>query len=129
MNEYVDIVCILEDDTNRSKENVPPPHPVPYTKICPILVPNIISYDNTSHLIILFVDVVHAWEYQNFNRTHLKIEALFLLYDTLQLFLNHTDAVYRLGAIHNNFNKFGNFWIPFQNYCLCYYTGINLCLL
>ena len=32
-NEYVDNVCIFKDDNNRSKENVPPPLPLPYPKI------------------------------------------------------------------------------------------------
>ena len=58
MNEYVDNVCIREDETNSPKENVSPPLPIPYPKIYPIIVPKIISYDNTSHFIIVFVDVV-----------------------------------------------------------------------
>ena len=42
------------------KENVPPLLPVPYPKIYPIVVPKIINYANTSHFIIVFVDVVHV---------------------------------------------------------------------
>ena len=60
MNEYVDNAYIHEDDTNISKENVPPPLPVPYPKIYHILVPKIIRYSNTSHSIIVFVGVVHV---------------------------------------------------------------------
>ena len=59
INAYVDNVCICEDEVNIPKENVPPPLPVPYSNIYPILVPNIVSYTNTSHFIIVFVDVVH----------------------------------------------------------------------
>ena len=60
INAYVDNLCICEDETNSPKENVPPPLPIPYPKIYPIIVPKIISYANTSHFIIVFVDVVHA---------------------------------------------------------------------
>ena len=60
MNAYVDNVCISEDENNTPKENVPPPLPLPYPKICPIIVPRIISYANTSHSIILFFGAVHA---------------------------------------------------------------------
>ena len=60
MNEYVDNVLILEDDTNSIKENVPPPLPVTYPKVYPIAAPKIISYSNTSHLIIVFDDVFHS---------------------------------------------------------------------
>ena len=60
MNAYVDNVCILEDDNNIPKENIPPPIHLPYLKIYPILVPEIISNSNTSHFIIVFVDVAHA---------------------------------------------------------------------
>ena len=60
MNAYVADACIRDDDTNSPKENVPPPLPVFYTKIYPIVVPNIIIYVNTSHFVIVFVDVVHA---------------------------------------------------------------------
>ena len=59
-NSYVYNVCIFEDDTNSPKENSPPPLPVPYPKIYPIAVPKVIRYTNTSHLIIVFVDVFHA---------------------------------------------------------------------
>ena len=58
LNVYVDNVCILEDETNSPKENVPPPLPVTYPRIYPIVVPEIISYTNTSHLIIVFVYIV-----------------------------------------------------------------------
>ena len=64
MNAYIGNASIREDDTNRSKENVPPPLPVPYPNIYPIVVPKIISYSNISHLIIVFVGVVHAYESQ-----------------------------------------------------------------
>ena len=60
-NEYVDNVCIFKDDNNSSKENVPPPLPLPYPKIYPITVPGIIRYANTSHFIIVFVDAVHVY--------------------------------------------------------------------
>ena len=60
MNAYVDNVCILKYDTNRPKENVPPPLPVPYPNIYTIVVPKIISYANTYHLILLSIDVVHS---------------------------------------------------------------------
>ena len=33
MNEYVDNVCIREDEKNSPKENVPPPLPLSYPKI------------------------------------------------------------------------------------------------
>ena len=59
MNAYVDNVCIREDDTKCPKENVPPPLPIPYPKIYPIVVPKLIRYFNTSHFIILFFDIVH----------------------------------------------------------------------
>ena len=45
---------------NRPKENLPQPILVTYPKIYPIVVPKIIIYANTSHLIIAFLDVVHA---------------------------------------------------------------------
>ena len=60
INAYGDNVCISKDNTNSLEENVPPPLPVTYQKIYPILVPKINIYDNTSHFIIVFVDVVHA---------------------------------------------------------------------
>ena len=60
INAYVDNVCIHEDDNNSPKENVPPPLPLPYPKIYPIIVPGVISYANTCHFIIVFVDAVHA---------------------------------------------------------------------
>ena len=61
INVYIDNSCVSEDETNTSKENVPPPLPVTYPKIYPIVVPKIIRYANTSHFIIVFVDVVHAY--------------------------------------------------------------------
>ena len=60
MNAYVDNASIREDDTKISKENAPPPLPVPYPKIYYIVVPKIIRYSNTSHSIIVFVGVVHV---------------------------------------------------------------------
>ena len=60
INEYLYNVRINEDENNSPKENAPPPLPVPYLKIYPIVVPKIISYANTSHFIIVFVDVVHV---------------------------------------------------------------------
>ena len=60
MNEYVDNLCICEDDNNSPKENVPPPLPLPYPKIYPIIVPGIISYANTYHFIIVFFNAVYA---------------------------------------------------------------------
>ena len=60
MNSYVDSASIFEDDANSSKENVPPPLPVPYPKKYHIVVPKIIRYSNTSHSIIVFVGVVHV---------------------------------------------------------------------
>ena len=62
INTYVDNVCTCEDDKNTPKENLSPPLPVTYPKIYPTIVPGIIIYVNTSHLIIIFVDVVHAYE-------------------------------------------------------------------
>ena len=60
MNVYVDNVCIREDDNNIPRENVPPPLPLSYPKIYPIIVPEIISYANTSHFIIVIFGAVHA---------------------------------------------------------------------
>ena len=60
MNSYVDNVCIFEYDTNIPKENGPPLLPVPYPDIYPIVVPKLIIYVNTSHFILLFVNVLHA---------------------------------------------------------------------
>ena len=60
MNACVDNVYICDDDTNRPKENVPPPLRVPYPNIYPIVVSKIIRYDNTFHFIIVFFGVVHA---------------------------------------------------------------------
>ena len=37
MNGYIDNVCIGEDDDNSPKENVPPPFPLTYPKIYPII--------------------------------------------------------------------------------------------
>ena len=54
INAYVDNVYIRDDDTNIPKENLPPPLPVPYSKIFPIVVPKIIIYANTSHFMIVF---------------------------------------------------------------------------
>ena len=48
----------------------------------------------------------------NFNLTCISIEALFSLYNQIQLFWNHTDVVYRCGIIHNSFNKFGTYESP-----------------
>ena len=64
-----------------------------------------------------------------FNLTRLNIQALFLLYDPLQLFWNYTDAVYRRGIIHTSFNKVGTFCIPFHNLLIWCSPGLNLCLL
>ena len=60
MNVYVDNVCIREDDNNSPRENVPPPLPLSYPKIYPIIVPEIISYANISHFIIVIFGAVHA---------------------------------------------------------------------
>ena len=60
MNAYADNVCINEDDNNSPKENVPPPLPLSYPKIYHIIVPEIISYANTSHFIIVIFGAVHA---------------------------------------------------------------------
>ena len=62
MNACVDNVCICEDDTNRPKENVPPPLPFPYPKIDHIVVTKIIIYANISHFILVFVGLVHVQE-------------------------------------------------------------------
>ena len=59
MNVYIDNLCIFEDDTNRPKENVPPPLTLTYPKIYPKTVPGIISYSKISHFNIVFVDAVH----------------------------------------------------------------------
>ena len=64
MNAYVDNVCMHEDGTNLPKQNVPPPLSFPYPKIYLIVVPKVISYANTSHFIVVFVDVVHAYKSQ-----------------------------------------------------------------
>ena len=105
----VDNVCICEYDNSIPKENLPPPLPLPYPQIYPIIVPGIISYANTPHFVIVFVDAVHVYEYQILNLTRIKIESLFILYVTLQIFLNRTDAVNRIGTIHTSLNKFGKF--------------------
>ena len=60
MNIYIYHLCICEYDTNRPKENVPPPLPLTYSKIYPKIVPGIISYYNTPHFNILFIDAVHT---------------------------------------------------------------------
>ena len=60
IDENLDNAQIRVDDTNRSKENVPPPLPVLYTKNYLIAVPKIISYANTSHFFIVFVEVLYA---------------------------------------------------------------------
>ena len=60
MNAYVDNVCIREDDNNSPKENLPPPLPLNYSKIYPIIVPGIISYASTSNFIIVFFGAVHV---------------------------------------------------------------------
>ena len=129
MNAYVDNVWICEDDNNSPKENVPPPLPLPYPKIYPIIVPGLISYANTSNFIIVYFGAVHAYGSQCFDLTHLNIEELFLLYDPLQIFWNHNDVVYRSGIIHTSFNKFGTCRIPFHNWFLWFYPGLNLWLL
>ena len=64
MNAYVYNLCIHTDDTKRPIENAPPPITLPYPKIYPIVVTKIISHANTYHLIIVFVGVIHAYEYQ-----------------------------------------------------------------
>ena len=61
INEYVDKVCIHEDEKNTPKENPPPKIPLPYPKIYPIIVPGIISYANISHFIIVFFGAVNAY--------------------------------------------------------------------
>ena len=61
-NSYLYNVCIREDDTNSPKENVPPPLPIPYPEIYHIVVPNVISYSNTSHFIIVFDDIFYSYE-------------------------------------------------------------------
>ena len=42
-----------------------------------------------------------------FSLTHLIIEAIFILYDPLQVFWNHTNVLYTRDIIHNSFNKVG----------------------
>ena len=59
MNAYVDNVYICGDYNNTPKENVPPPLPITYPKIYPIIVPGLICYAKNSHLIVVFVDAVH----------------------------------------------------------------------
>ena len=59
MNEYVDNVCICEDENNIPKDNLPLQLPLTYPKIYPTIAPGLISYASTSHFIILFVDEVH----------------------------------------------------------------------
>ena len=117
MNSYVDNVCIHENDKNIPQKNVPTPLPLPYNKIYPRIVPGIISYANTSHVIIVFFGAVHSScvGISILNLTCLNIEALFLLYDPLQFFWNHTGVVYRRGIIHTSSNKVGTFWTPFRN--------------
>ena len=63
-----------------------------------------------------------------FNLIHINIEALFILYNPLQLFWNHTDVFYRIGIMHNSLNKVGTLWIPFHNCFLLCHPGINLCI-
>ena len=60
INEYLYNVRINEDENNSPKENAPPPLPVPYLKIYPIVVPKITVYDNNSHFVFVFFDVVYA---------------------------------------------------------------------
>ena len=60
MNEFLDNICIHEADINIPKENIPPPLPVTFPKIYPIVVPKSIRYANNSYFIIVFVDVFHA---------------------------------------------------------------------
>ena len=62
MNAYVDNVFICEDNNNSPKQTVPPPLPLPYRKIYPIILPGLIKYFKTSHFIYLFVGAVHAQE-------------------------------------------------------------------
>ena len=64
-----------------------------------------------------------------FNLTRLNTEALFQLYDSLQLFWNHTDAVYRRSIIQTSFNQVGKFWIPLHNWFLWCSPDLNMCLL
>ena len=85
MNEYLDNICIREDDTNRPKENVTPPLHVPYPKIYHIEVPKIISYANTSHFIFVFL-FSSCIVISIFNLTLINIESILLLYGPLQLF-------------------------------------------
>ena len=60
MNEYVDNVCISEDNQNTPKENILRPLPLPYPQTYHGIVPGIISYSNTSHFILVFFCAVHA---------------------------------------------------------------------
>ena len=65
----------------------------------------------------------------HFYLTRLNIEALLLLYIPLQIFRNHTDAVDRIGIIHTSFNKFGKFWIPFQELLPLLFSPVSICSL
>ena len=60
MNTYVDNVFICEDENNNPKQNVPPPLPLPYHKIYHIIVPGLISYANTFHIIIVLFGALCA---------------------------------------------------------------------
>ena len=68
MTAYIYRLCIHEDDTNSPKENVAPPLPITYPNIYPIVIPNIISYGNTSYFIIVFFSAVHAVECTTINQ-------------------------------------------------------------
>ena len=60
MNECVYNLYIREYDTNIPKENLPPPLPVTYQNIYPVVFPNTISYTSTSNFIIIFFDIFHV---------------------------------------------------------------------
>ena len=49
MNKFVENVYINEAETNRPKENVPPPLPVPYPEIYHILVDNVYIHEDDTN--------------------------------------------------------------------------------
>ena len=73
--------------------------------------------------------VFHAKVFQYFNLICIKIEALHILHDPLQLFWNNTELLYSIGIIHTSCNNFGAFWIPLQDFFICHSFDLNIHLL
>ena len=88
-----------------------------------------LSAMSTSPILLLYLLMQFMHRNIILNFTRLNIEALSLLYDPIKLFWNYTDVVYRLGIIHNRFNRVGTFWIPLQNFFFCCSPDLNMCLI